>query len=402
VSTPGSGSSSELRRANTRHLLGLIREHGPISRSDLRDLGNLSKPTVQAIIEDLLRADLVLESNESGPDSGSRRGPAPRRVRFNANHALVVGVDVGAAKMLVVLSNLDGEVLQTGRIPTPANATGRRLDQAVKVLIDECLEQAGIGRGRLAVVTVGTTGLVDRDTGSVTFSPQLPGWQGRAVAPALEQALGVPVLIESEAHLAMLGESWRGVATDVADAVFVQLGVGIGMGVLIGGEIYRGASGAAGEIGYLPIGDARPEGPEGMFEATIGSQAITRHLQGTPPSGSAALNPADVFSHAADDAESRAVVENMLGYLATGLVSISAVLNPELIVVGGGLAASLGPYVKRLQRELDTKVLNPPRVELSQLGDTAVAVGAIRRGVTYVERGLFDRNGQQVSERGNQ
>ena len=395
-----SGSSSELRRANTRHLLGLIREHGPISRSDLRDLGHLSKPTVQAIIENLLRADLVLESNETGVATGSRRGPAPRRVRFNSNHALVVGVDVGAAKMLAVLSNLDGEVLNTSRIPTPLNATGRRLDQAVKVLIDECLEQAGIGRGRLAVVTVGTTGLVDRDTGSVTFAPQLPGWQGRAVGPALEEALGVPVLIESEAHLAMLGESWRGAALGATNAVFVQLGVGIGMGVLIGGEIYRGASGAAGEIGYLPIGHVQPRGPEGVFEATIGSEALTRHLEATSSSAAVELSPADLFKHAEEDEESRAIVESMLGYLSTGLISVSAVLNPELIVLGGGLAASLGPYVDRLEQELATKVLKPPRVERSVLGDTAVAIGAIKRGILYVERGLFDRNGQQIPERG--
>src|SRR5262249_3029211 len=153
---------------------------------------------------------------------------------------------------------LDGVVLQTARIPTPQNASGRRLDQSVTLLIDECLEKAGIGRGRLAVVTVGTTGHVDRETGSVTFAPQLPGWQARAVGPELENVIGVPVLVESEAHLAMLGESWRGVAQGATDAVFVQLGVGIGMGVLIGGEIYRGASGAAGEIGYLPIGDTAP------------------------------------------------------------------------------------------------------------------------------------------------
>lgn len=398
MNTLESGSSSELRRANTRHLLGLIREHGRISRSELRDLGNLSKPTVQAIIEDLLRTDLILESNETTTEAGSRRGPVPRRVRFNANHALVVGVDVGAAKMLAILSNLDGEVLKTACIPTPVNATGKRLDQAVKVLIDDCLEQAGIGRGRLAVVTVGTTGLVDRDTGSVTFSPQLPGWQGHAIGPELEEALGVPVLVESEAHLAMLGESWQGIAAGAMNAVFVQLGVGIGMGVLIEGEIYRGASGAAGEIGYLPIGGARPQGSEGIFEATIGSRALTRHLEEGSPRAAIESSPLDVFQHAEENAESRAVIESMLGHLATGLVSVSAVLNPELIVLGGGMAASLGPYIDRLEQQLAAQVLMPPRVERSVLGDTAVAIGAIKRGVSYVEQRLFDRV-QQLPEK---
>jgi predicted NBD/HSP70 family sugar kinase len=399
-----SGTSSELRRANVRHLLGLIREHGPVSRSNLGRLSKLSKPTVHAVIEDLLKADLVLESNERAAEPTSRRGPMPRRVRFNSNHALVVGVDVGAAKILALLSNLDGDVLAQARCPTPADASGRRLDQAVKGLIDDCLEQVGIGRGRLAVATVGTPGLVDPATGSVSFAPQLPGWQGRAVGPILEESLGVPVLVESEAHLAMLGESWQGVAKGVTEAVFVQLGVGVGMGILIGGEIYRGAAGAAGEIGYLPIGEEQTDGEEGVFEAAVGSASLTRHLSNTAAQGKQTaeaiggglrsspdgVGPAEIFARANENDEAKSVVDSMLGHLANGLIAVSAVLNPELIVLGGGLATSLGPYIARLEHELRSKVLKAPRVERSVLGDTAVAVGAIKRGVTFVEAGLFD------------
>jgi predicted NBD/HSP70 family sugar kinase len=271
--------------------------------------------------------------------------------------------------------------------------------------LDKCLAHAAVGRGRLAAASIGTTGVVDRETGTVTFAPQLPGWQGRAVKPALEDLLGVPVLLENEAHLAMLGESWRGIATDVGDAVLIQFGVGVGMGILIGGEIYRGAKGAAGEIGYLPIGDTvnTPEGGPGRFETTVGSLAISRHMArastgaGRRVRGSSEnaqrrdVSAAEVFARASEgDRAAQQAIGDVLSYLAAGLAAVSAVLNPELIVLGGGLAASLAPHVERLQAELLRRVPAGPRVQLSALGDSAVAVGAVKRAVTFAETGLFD------------
>jgi predicted NBD/HSP70 family sugar kinase len=404
MSTVSSGTSSELRRANQRHLLALIREHGPLSRGELRELGNLSKPTVQAVVEELLRADLVLDAPGNG--SGARQaGPPPRQIRFNANHSLVVGVDVGAAKMLAILSDLDGRVLATARCSTPQNSTGARLDQTVRTLIDQCLDEVGVGRGRLGVVTVGTTGVVDPTTGAVSFAPQLPGWQDRSVSTVLQDYLGLPVIVENEAHLAMLGESWRGIAQGVANAAFVQMGVGVGMGILIGGEIYRGAGGAAGEIGYLPIGDPTPPGREGQFEATIGSEALARHLGAGPlPTAVGDLpdvrtpTARDLFTQAGHDADARSVVDTMLATLARGLVAVSVVLSPELVVLGGGLAASLGPYVERLEAHLADRVPVPPTVKRSTLGDSAVAIGAIRRGILSVERSLFEALAQPATQ----
>jgi predicted NBD/HSP70 family sugar kinase len=404
MSAVSSGTSSELRRANLRHLLALIREHGPLSRSELRELGNLSKPTVQAVVEELLRADLVLDAPGIGGPA-RQAGPPPRQIRFNSNHSLVVGVDVGAAKMLALLSDLDGRVLATARCSTPQNSPGARLDHTVRTLIDQCLDEVGVGRGRLGVVTVGTTGVVNPATGAVSTAPQLPGWQGRFVASILQDYLGLPVIVENEAHLAMLGESWRGTAQGVANATFVQMGVGVGMGILIDGEIYRGAGGAAGEIGYLPIGDPTPPGREGQFESTIGSEALARHYpRGTPGgadsdvSKSRAVDARDVFAMADHDADARATVDAMLADLARGLVAVSVVLSPELVVLGGGLSASLGPYVERLQAHLKERVQVPPAVKRSVLGDSAVAIGAIRRGILFVEQSLFDSLAQPASQ----
>lgn len=385
-----------LRRSNVAHLLRIIRQHGPVSRAELAKLSELSKPTVRVGVEELLRGDLVVESSGAPNPLPTKPGPAPRLLRFNAGHEFVVGIDVGAAKMLAVLSDLDGQTLALCRRATPSNASGRKLDQAVKGLLDKCFAQAGLGRGRLTAASIGTTGVVDRETGTVTFAPQLPGWQGRAVRPALEDVFGVPVMLENEAHLAMLGESWRGVAAGIKDAVHIQFGVGVGMGILIGGEIYRGAKGAAGEIGYLPIGDAvaTDTGGPGPFETTVGSLAISRHMaqaRAVTHAARSTLSAAEVFARAnAGDTAAKAAVSGVLSYLASGLASVSAVLNPELIVLGGGLAPSLEPFAGDLAKELSRRVPASPRVELSALGDSAVAIGAVKRAVSFAEQSLFE------------
>jgi predicted NBD/HSP70 family sugar kinase len=404
-----------VRRSNVQYILGLTRTHGPVSRRDLGQLADLSKPTVQAAVEELLRTDLVLETSAAVGTGKGRSGPAPRLVRFNANHALVAGVDVGGAKMLALLSNLDGDIIATSRCATPAQASGHRLDKAVKTLIDNCLSQAGVGRGRLAVATVGTAGVVDRDTSALTLAPNLPGWQNRTIRPSLEAGLQVPVLVESEAHLAMLGESWVGVATNATNAVFIQLGVGVGMGILIDGEIYRGAWGAAGEIGYLPFGPVlvpiQGQGPDpadlgaGRFESAVGSTAFTRqaikqHPAAHPVAGERPdlhpkptyLSTAEIFALAGENEWARSVVQEALGHLSNGLVSVASILNPELVVLGGGLAPSFAPYLPDLQHHLSLQVPKAPDLKLSALADNAVAVGAIRRGITFVEDGLLGQD----------
>ena len=136
---------------------------------------------------------------------------------------------------------------------------------------------AGVDRSSLQAVGVGTPGVVDPVSGRVTLAPQLGGWEGIRLASRLEPAFPCSVLVDNEVHLSVLAERWRGSAQGIDDALYVQIGVGIGGGVLIGGDLYRGAGGAAGEIGYLPIfdDDAERDGL-GPFEHAAGGTAFAR------------------------------------------------------------------------------------------------------------------------------
>ena len=251
------GSPRLLRRLNSAAVLRTIRADGPISRAELARVTGLSKPTVNGAVELLLESGYLTE-RVAGFDARTRRpGPRARLLSFRGDLGHVLGIDIGANKVLVIVADLTGEVLGTARRRTSARErqTADSLLDLVGAATDEVLATAGVERSSLQAVGVGTPGVVDPVSGRVTLAPQLGGWEGIRLAHRLEPAFPCSVLVDNEVHLSVLGERWRGSAQGIDDALYVQVGVGIGGGVLIGGDVYRGAGGAAGEIGYLPIFD---------------------------------------------------------------------------------------------------------------------------------------------------
>jgi predicted NBD/HSP70 family sugar kinase len=215
------------------------------------------------------------------------------------------------------------------------------------------------------------------------------------------------VRIEHDVHLAVTGEYWRGVAAASRSAVYVQIDVGVGMGVLIDGTIYAGADGAAGEVGYLPVVRGRRDtgGPTGLgpFEAAVGATAFARLAREAIAAGAGAgiehgpdgeVSAAAVLSAARNgDPAAAGIVDTVLDDLAAGLACIAAVLNPEIVVLGGEVGVQLGDYLPRLQRLLNDAVPAPPRVHITSLQDEAIALGAVRRGIEGVEEQIFHQIG---------
>ena len=193
----------------------------------------------------------------------------------------MLGIDIGANKVLVVRRRPHGR--RARRRSAAGRARGDRqtaetLLDLVGAATDEALATAEVDRSSLQAVGVGTPGVVDPVSGRVTLAPQLGGWEGIRLASRLEPSFPCSVLVDNEVHLSVLGERWRGSAQGIDDALYVQVGVGIGGGVLIGGDVYRGAGGAAGEIGYLPIFDDDDAGRDGLgpFEHAAGGTAFAR------------------------------------------------------------------------------------------------------------------------------
>lgn len=400
------GSPRLLRRINSAAVLRAIRAGAPISRSELARATGLSKPTVNGAVELLLQSGYLTERVAAVDDRTRRPGPRARLLSFRGDSGHVLGIDIGANKVLAVVADLTGEVLGTVRRLTGARErqTANAILDLVGAATDDALATAGVDRSTLRAVGVGTPGVVDPVSGRVTLAPQLGGWEGIRLASRLQPAFPCSVLVDNEVHLSVLGERWRGSAQGIDDALYVQVGVGIGGGVLIGGDVYRGAGGAAGEIGYLPIFDD-DGGRDGLgpFEHAAGGTAFARLGRRAAAAGESpallelaggdldAIDAEVVFAAAArSDEAAKRIVDELLQRLARGIASAVTILNPSTVIVGGGVSRAGERLREPLERLIADLVPVPPRVVLSSLGDESVALGAARLALQAVEERLFN------------
>ncbi|MFE0459905.1 ROK family protein [Kitasatospora sp. NPDC058965] len=391
-----------LRRMNAAAVLAALRAGGPQAArvADLAAATGLSRPAVTRALAALSEAGLVVTTDAgegSAAGTAGKLGRPAQHVRFRAEYGHVVGVDVGPHKVLAVLADLAGRTLATSQLTVPAQVDGPRLFEIVRAALTAVAERAATAPERLLAVSVGTPGVVPPDSDTVRVAPSIPGWAGLPVVPRLRDWLNCPVTIDNDVDLAVLGEQWRGEAAADRSLVFVQWGERIGTGLVLDGRPHRGATGAAGELGFvdlltdpdavvdLPLAERLPDGL-GPFEHLAGAAAIRRlaRAAGVPlgPDG----DTAPLFEAAArGDAAALAVVDRVAARFARGLAVLLLLLDPDRVVIGGGLSRAgetlLGPVRAHLHRH----TLVDTEVAASTLGDRAVAVGAVRRALDLVE-----------------
>ncbi len=372
---------SLLRRINSTAVLRVLRSQfgrPPLTLTDLAHATELSRPTVEGVVEGLVDAGLAAEAEEE-PGSAAqhaRRGRPARRFRFRAEAGYALGVEVGSHRIAAVLSDLTGRTTGTvAREVGEGAPEDQRLAEAHGA-VDELLESSGVRRESLRAVGVGTPGIVEAD-GTVRLGTALPGWTGLPLGERLRERFCCPVLVENDANAGVVAERWKGAAVGAEDVVMVLIGLSPGAGSLIGGRLHRGFGGAAGEIGALHL-LGREATPERLLSTT-----------GEPlhPLDEAAV--AGVFALArAGDEQARRAMERFVQRLVHDVAALVLALDPELVVIGGW-ASGLDGVLEPLRGELERYCLRPPRVELSVLGEAAVATGALRPALDKVEDELF-------------
>jgi predicted NBD/HSP70 family sugar kinase len=400
------GSPSLLRRHNSALILETIRRDGPISRAALARATGLSKPTVNEVAELLLEQGYVEEAADAG-DGPRRPGPRARQLRFRADIGHVLGIDVGADKTLALVADLSGRIVATERHEASGRAGRAAVLRAVERTARGALAQAGLEPDALRMACIATPGVVDPASGRISLAPQIAGWDGLDLGGHLESRLGCPVAADNEARLSLLAEVWRGAARDVRHVAYVQVGIGIGGALLIDGRLFRGKSGAAGEISYLldvdePEDDAPGGTPTGPFERAAGGRAYARLGAGaaTRPEGALlrelaggdpdAVSARTVFDAAErGDAAAVAIVAELTARLGRGVANVATVVDPELVVLGGGIGNAGRALLEPVERAVRAAVPFPPRIVLSELGGDGGALGAVRRALDAVDERLF-------------
>jgi predicted NBD/HSP70 family sugar kinase len=327
------------------------------------------------------------------------------RGRTATGSSWVAGVDLGASNLRFARADLRGRIQAVAAEPLRAERGPAGVVAQIKAGIAR-LEGTRAGRrasvertSRLAAVAVGVPSAVDPKTGRVSLANNLPGWRDVDLGGALEKELGVPVVVENDANLAAIGEHWRGVARGVANFVFVALGTGIGAGIFIDGELHRGRTGNAGELFRLNVDWPRWEesrGDVGYFENQVAGLAIARAGRETlgssrHQSGRSEHDARFVFqAYHRGDSRARAVIEHAFTVLGVGVANLVSVLDPELIVFGGGLSRGDPQLLLRTVRKVVRRI-HPdiaPSLKLSALGDRAQIQGAIFSALTLGTRAV--------------
>jgi predicted NBD/HSP70 family sugar kinase len=350
-----------LRRINAQRVLDALRSSGPARVTELVASTGLSRPTVDAVADDLVRLGWVRESVAETP----RRGRPARSLEFRHDAGYVAGVDIGEVKVRAAVADLRGEIVAE-RVREFEG--GERLP-AIRRLAAATLRDAGITRERLLASCVGCTGPMDAASGRVIFSSVFP--DGFDLAGALAGTLGRPIVVENDCNLGAIAERWQGAAAGLDDIVCVLAGERVGAGIMVGGQLMRGHAGAAGELAFL--GD----------EPSHGVAQLVRELSDEPPEA--------VFAAAGGgDEEALAIVERIVRSLGSGIVMTAQLVNPELVVISGGAARAGEVLLAPLRRRLEAMVRMPPRLEASPLAERGPLLGAIRLALDDLEPRLLD------------
>jgi predicted NBD/HSP70 family sugar kinase len=376
-------------------VLQLIWRERQTSRADIARLTGLSRSTVSEIIDGLLKTGLIAETG-SGKSSGGRR---PIVLEFQDEARCILGVDLGATHVAVALTDLRGRVLSWKEMDHPVRIDPDGTRALVIKLCDDCLEEWNDGASHLMRIGVAVPSPVDPLNPRMLSEVVIPAWQGESGLEQLQLKYGVPVQVDNDANLGALAEHWWGAGKGVNDFVYIKIAHGIGAGYILNGEIYRGAGGVAGEMGHLPIDPNGPScvcGMNGCLATFIGRPALAERIRGLlaeyPDSSlkgmesifgaieSAALN---------GDTLALKLVNEIAEYLGIAISGWFNLMNPNLTILGGGLAG-LGEL---LLAPLRSKVRNSTLVskaavdiKTSELGPRAVAIGA----ATLALMAMFD------------
>ncbi len=384
-----------LKHLNERAVLEAIRAGAPISRAEISRRAGISKPTVSLALQSLLEAGLVREA------SGRPGGPSYGAVFFEpvAEAAYVLGLDLGARFLRGAVCDLAGEIRARQDVEL-RGADAEGVLAAIGSLHTALVAAAALPVERIDGIVLGVPGVFDTATATLQLTtPNIPGLEGRPFADDLRERLGVPVTIENDVNLAAVGERWAGVARGVDDFAFLSIGTGMGMGLVLGGELHRGNHGAAGEVDWALAGLSEEVDPSAEGVALLAAELKSRGSFETslaPP-----YDAREVFVAARrGDRLARKVVEEVARRIAAHVSPIAAVADPALVVLGGGLGTNGDLLLDPVRRLLGEWLPFAPRVEISSLGEAAVLMGALAIGLRAALDNVFVNRPHAVTRTG--
>jgi predicted NBD/HSP70 family sugar kinase len=367
-----------LRALNEQLLLQHIRQYGPCSRAELARLSGLSKPTVSLALANVERSGLVREAGQRTGVPG--RSAVLYEIRPDAGY--VLGLDIGRQYLRGALADLTGTVIARGSRRTSTSSVSGSVAELIG-LADELCGSAGLARAGVTQTVIGSPGVYDSRRNTIALAGGLAGLSKPSVLKQLRAAFGDQLVLENDADAASLAEREHGHGREVGTFAFVWIGTGVGMGLVIDGQLHRGVHGVAGEIAFMPITGGQGADPEdarrrGALEAAGSAAAVVRAARRAGLRGP--VTARRVFeAAAAGDERAVAVVAAEAELVARAVCAIVTVIDPELVVLGGGIGQAPG-FAGAVTRELARLAPVMPDVRVSALGTDAVVDGCLASG----------------------
>src|SRR5438874_7865773 len=386
------GTLAWLRDRNRDRVVEMLRMQGQISQAEIARATGLSRTTVSTLIAELKEAGLVADIDTK---SLHARGGRPG-VQLVLRHPsqVVAGIDFGHSHVAIAVADLGHNVLAERWHDLDVNREAARALDVAAGMFAEILEEAAVERASVLGVGMGVPGPVDRAHGTAGSATILPGWVGLRIASEMEQRLGIPVQIENDANLGALAELTWGAGRDCSNFAYVKAATGIGAGIVIHGEILRGASGTAGEIGHTTLDESGPLcycGNRGCLETVASGPAIIKLVAGGADGTSARpLTLEHVIERAVSgDLRSRRAISDAGREIGVAVAGLCNLINPERVIVGGMLSRAgevlLQPLRESLRRHAvqaaaeKVEVVQAAFVERAELlGSLALALRGAR------------------------
>ncbi|KMZ44728.1 MULTISPECIES: ROK family transcriptional regulator [Bacillales] len=369
------GNSKLVKKLNKEEVLQQVVLHGQISRADISKQTQLSRPCVSALVDEMIQEGLLQEVG-MGDSKGGRK---PILLEYNYQAYAIAGAIFEGSTLDMAIADMKGEFLARYRKRLAQPANGETVIEDLAAGLDRLLRESGIPRERLLGMGVGLQGVTQRGSGTVSFSPST-GWMGSPIQQTIEARLGLPVIIDNDVNMMTLGEYVRGAGVGHTNVVYMYVGTGIGAGIILDGQFYRGSREAAGEIGFMMIGPVhnRPNGASGVFETHYSIPGIQEQAKGflsDLQEGSSVIE--ELIWHAKHNPEAKKLLADVYRHWAYGMANIISILNPEILILSGEMVHVDGEGVKQIHEWLREWVPEVPNLEKASLGERAGLIGAV-------------------------
>jgi glucokinase-like ROK family protein len=385
-------SAGLIHQGNKKLVLNLIKRKGEISRSDIASKTGLTPPTIRRITDELISGYNLVEVKGLGNSNGGR---PPMVVKFKSDHNYIIGIDLGATYIRGCLVDLDAHFLSEIQIPTEIEKGFNHIIEKVVQIINRFQNRPENG-GKIWGVGIGVAGLVNRNTGIIEYSPDF-GWENINLQEEISKMIKLPVFYDNSTRLMALGELNFNKKSRLKNFAIINVGYGIAAGLVIDGNLIKGHSGFAGEFGHIPV-DTCSEvkckcGKNGCLEAlasghriaSLGKNALNNKdaiILKNLSEGNADLVSAELVGKAAKqgDQPSLEIYDNITEYLAQGIATLTNLLNPEVIYIGGGISLNGKFFFDLINSKLSKYLLSPNlgiNIQPSTFGEQATSIGAV-------------------------